>query len=47
MEEYAARSTEGTLNPSETEEYRALISAGSFIASLQAKARGILKSAAE
>ena len=47
MEEYATRSTEGTLDSAEAEEYRTLISAGSFIALLQAKARGILKSAAE
>ncbi len=39
MEEFAARSTEGTLTGEEEEEYRALVSAGSFMALLQAEAR--------
>ena len=42
MEEFAAKSSEGSLTPVEADEYRALVSAGGFIALLQAEAREVL-----
>ena len=42
MEEFAQKSIEGTLTKEEKAEYDALVSAGNFIALLQAEARGVL-----
>ena len=43
IEDLARKSGEGTLSDSEREEYEALVSAGTFIAILQSKARRLLK----
>ena len=43
MEELARKSEDDTLSDSEREEYDALVSAGTFIAILQSKARRLLK----
>ncbi len=40
-EEFTAKSTDGSLTRDEAEEYQALVSAGSFIALLQAEARQV------
>lgn len=45
IEELAAKSTEGTLSNQEREEYEVYVSAGTFIAVLQSKARKLLKGA--
>ncbi|MEZ5300361.1 MAG: hypothetical protein R3F11_06800 [Verrucomicrobiales bacterium] len=41
MEEFADRSSEGLLTDAEAEEYRALVSAGTIFALLQAEAREV------
>ena len=46
IEELASRSEGGTLTEEEGAEYEALVSAGTFIAVLQTKARQILKNGA-
>ena len=43
MEELSRKSGDGTLSDSEREEFDALVSAGTFIAILQSKARRLLK----
>jgi len=43
IEDLARKSDEGTLSDNEREEYEALVSAGTFIAILQSKARRLLK----
>ena len=43
IEELARKSDEGSLSASEREEYEALVSAGTFIAILQSKARRLRK----
>ena len=43
IEDLARKSDEGSLSDSEREEYEALVSAGTFIAILQSKARRLLK----
>lgn len=43
IEELARKSEEGELSKVEKEEYEALVSAGTFIAILQSKARRLLK----
>ena len=45
IEELAAKSSEGTLSSQEREEYEVYVSAGTFIAVLQSKARKLLKGA--
>jgi hypothetical protein len=45
MQRYASKSTEGTLTSEEQAEYEALVSAGTFIAILQSKARVVLQEA--
>lgn len=42
LEELARKSGTGTLSPSEREEYQTYVSAGTFIAILQSKARALL-----
>jgi hypothetical protein len=42
MDELARKSAEGKLSKSEAEEYEAFVSAGTFIAILQSKARKLL-----
>jgi hypothetical protein len=42
VEELAAKSTAGALTPAERSEYEAYVTAGDFIAILQAKARNLL-----
>ena len=43
MEELAKKSDEGALSDSEREEYETFVSAGTFVAILQSKARRLLK----
>jgi uncharacterized protein YnzC (UPF0291/DUF896 family) len=43
IEDLARKSAEGTLSDSESQEYEALVSAGTFIAILQSHARRLLK----
>ena len=43
VEQLAAKSSEGTLDEPERQEYEALVSSGNFIAILQSKARTLLK----
>ncbi len=43
MERFAAKSSEGTLSDEERAEYESLVSAGTFIAVLQSKARTLLQ----
>jgi hypothetical protein len=43
VEQLAAKSSEGTLDEIERQEYEALVSSGNFIAILQSKARTLLK----
>ncbi|NCO42001.1 MAG: hypothetical protein COZ06_20980 [Armatimonadetes bacterium CG_4_10_14_3_um_filter_66_18] len=45
IEELAAKSTAGTLSENERGEYDAYVSAGSFVAILQTKARRLLREA--
>ena len=43
MQEFAAKSNEGTLSQEERAEYETLVSAGTFIAILQSQARALLR----
>ncbi len=43
VEQLAAKSSDGTLDEPERQEYEALVSSGNFIAILQSKARTLLK----
>jgi len=45
MEDLAAKSSEGTRSPQEREEYQHYVSAGTFVAILQSKARKLLRDA--
>ena len=47
MEDLASRSTAGTLTEAERSEYESLVSAGTFIAILQSKARMMLRDSTE
>jgi hypothetical protein len=43
LEQLAAKSTEGTLTPEERADYETYVSAGTFIAILQSKARKLVR----